>query len=398
MPAAKKYAKVNVAKLKLSEVHPVEYNARTITNEALTGLSASLETFGLLAFPVVNKTKTGYRIVGGHQRVDAMKQAGVEEAQFVVVEFDANTEKQANFALNNRAIQGEFVPTLTKALIDDIQAALGKDAPQFGDLRMDSLLKTIMRTMRPEVGVDDVEIAGKVDDDKEASVSKTTAVSRAGAFYKLGHHVLFCGKLSGKATLSGFPVERADAGLTYFASGSDVTDAYLDLWLGHMLGNVDGPIYVATSTDLLVQTQRRFVALEGHWSNTLLWYSPESRPEAQKAYRNIVIPVLYGWREGSTHYFCGKRDQGNVFKLKRAPRAGLPVEVMTKLLLNSTKAGGYVLDPNVGKGVSVIAAEKTNRRIVGYVGNAREMDAVRKRWVDFTQPPGTNWRTATPEL
>lgn len=394
---AKKYAQVTTIQLALADVHESSYNARTITNEAMMGLAASLEEFGVLAFPIVNKRADGYRIVGGHQRVEAMRRQGVEKATFIVVEFDDARERQANFALNNRVIQGEFVPELTKALLDEVNAAC-KDKPDFSALRFDVLLKSVTRSMKATEGVDNVETEGLIDDDMETAVAKTTAVSRQGSYYKLGDHVLFCGKLDGKSGLSGFPVERADAGFAHFAEKGNVTDSFVDVLVSALLNNVDGAIYIASDLLTAPILQGRFVACGGHWSQTLLWYANESRPSNTEAYRDITLPVLYGWREGSAHYWNGARDNGNVFTLKRAPKAAVPVEVLVRMLINSTKAGGTLFDPCVGKGASVIAAEKTKRKVVGYVWNAREMDAVRKRWTEFSKPPGTNWRSATSEL
>lgn len=401
MPPKPKYAAVKTVKLALADLKPAEYNARTITNEALVGLTASMEEFGLLAFPIVNKRNGSYRIVGGHQRVEALSRRGETHATCIVVEFDDAIERQANFALNNRAIQGSFIPELTKALLDELNAALGSDehsAAKFESLRFDSLLKQITRSMKPTDGVDNVENSGNTDDDQMPSVQKTSAFSRVGGYYQLGDHVLLCGKVDGKASLAGFPCEKADAAFTFLDVGGNAIAAYVDVLLMSILNNVDGPVYIGTKFDQLALVQRRFVALNGHWSNTLLFFSPASKGSIDEPYRDIVLPVLYGWREASPHYFCGKRDSGNVFKLKRAPKAALPVEVVTALLINSTKAGTYVFDPCVGMGASVIAAQKTGRKLIGYVSNARDMDSVRKRWAEFALPAGTNWKSATPEL
>lgn len=394
----KKYAQVTTVELPIDDIEAAPYNARTITNDAMLGLARSLEQFGLLAFPVVNKRKDGYRLVGGHQRLEALKRQGEATVRCVVVEFDDARERQANFALNNRTIQGEFIPEMTKALLDEIRASLGADAPDFSDLRFDLLLKTITRQMRGEDGVDNVESAGNVDDDTEVGVQKTSAVSKAGSYYRLGDHVLFCGKLEGKAGISGFKVDRADMGFTHFAERGNVTAAFVDVLLTSMLSNVDGAIYVAGTTDGMNLLVPHFTACGGHWSQNLIWYSPESRPSNSEAYRDVILPVLYGWREGSTHYWSGARDQGNVFTFKRVPKTALPVEVVVRILLNSSKAGGVIFDPCVGKGVSVIAAEKTKRKVIGHVWNAREMDAIRKRWTEFARPKGTNWRSATVEI
>jgi len=394
-----KYAKVRVETLPLDKLQAADYNPRSISNEAIGGLAHSMARLGVVEFPVINKRKDGYRIVGGHQRIEALKRAGETEVKCVIVEFDDAREREANLALNNRAIQGEFVPALTKALIEDVAKLLGPSgAVEMSELRLDSLAKQVLRDMRPTVGVDDVETAGNADDDDEVSIPRSASVSKLGQFYKIGNHVLYCGKMGGAASLQGFPVDRAEMGFTYAPMEKAMTPEFVDSWVASLVANVDGAIYLACASENLALVQRRFEALGGHWSNTLVWFSPESKADHADAYRAVAIPILYGWREGCAHYFCGQRDQGNVFKMKRAPKATLPVEVVTKLILNSSKQGSTILDPNVGKGATLIAAEKTKRNLIGYVWNARDMDAVRKRWCEFAMPNGTNWRSATPEI
>lgn len=397
--ATKKYASVTTATIPIADIEPASYNARLITQEALSGLARSMEEFGLLALPIVNKRPEGYRLVGGHQRVRVLKEEGKETVECVVVEFDDTTEKRANFTLNNRAIQGEFVPELTKALLDEIRRKTEGYRPEvFDDLRFDNLMRQIVKTTTPTKGVDDVESKGKTDDDAEPGISKSGADSKPGLFYKLGEHVLLCHRVTGGLSLKGFPVANPVMGFMRIAAKSAPSQEYVDAYLNNMLTLVHGPLYLATNFATLPMLHRRFKDLGGHWSNTLMWTHPSPVGSDSERYKNAAIPVLYGWMAGSSHYFCGARDQGNVFKLRRNPKAELPVEIAVRCLLNSTKAKDYVLDLDVGKGVTLIAAEKTNRRLIGYVATPRDMDAVRQRWAEFVHEPGVNWKAATPAL
>lgn len=399
-PLKENYAAVEIVRLKLDQLKPAEYNARTITQEALSGLSSSMEQFGLLAFPVVNKRLEGYRVVGGHKRIELLKQRGDTEVECVVVKFDDKQEQQANFALNNRAIQGTFVPELTKALLEQIKDALAQQGhePQdaFSELRFDALVKYINKNTKHVLGVDDVQVEGQIDEDDEPGVARTKPFSKSGVFYQLGKHVLYCGKLEGKGSLTGFGIENADAAFTFIAHNQNISAAYVDTYLAHVLANTNGPIYVATNFSVLALLQGRFESLGGHWSSTLVWFSPDAKPN-DESYREISIPVLYGWRETAPHSFFGGREQGNVFKLRRSQKAELPVELIVKCLLNSTMAGMFVLDVDVRRGASVIACEKTGRRLVGYANSPREADATRQRWAQFVHGKSVNWSSATPE-
>lgn len=114
MATKTKYARVTVRRFKIADLEDAPYNPRSATQRALAGLGKSLETFGLLALPVVNVSDGRNRIVGGHQRVKVLKAQGEKFIQGVAVEFNAAAERKANLTLNNEAIEGQFVPEMTK--------------------------------------------------------------------------------------------------------------------------------------------------------------------------------------------------------------------------------------------------------------------------------------------
>lgn len=95
-----------VKKMPLKNLKDNPRNPRTISDQALKGLITSLEEFGLIE-PIVYNKRTGF-IVGGHQRVKALRAAGYKEAQVLIVDFPEEKELLANLSLNNPKIQGEF--------------------------------------------------------------------------------------------------------------------------------------------------------------------------------------------------------------------------------------------------------------------------------------------------
>ena len=36
-------------------------------------------------------------------------------------------------------------------------------------------------------------------------------------------------------------------------------------------------------------------------------------------YQRQYEPILYGWKEGTDHFWCGARDQGDVWFIKKPP-------------------------------------------------------------------------------
>jgi len=121
--------------VKISSLKAAPYNPRQISGEALAGLSKSLERWGVVQEVVANK-RTGY-IVGGHQRVAALKKMGVKEVPVVWVDLDDVEEKALNVALNNPHISGEFDDTIA-GLLTEIRDGIGPD--DFESLMLDDLL------------------------------------------------------------------------------------------------------------------------------------------------------------------------------------------------------------------------------------------------------------------
>ena len=88
-----------IERKKLSDLKPASYNPRVISVSAKTGLSASLEKFGIVQ-PIVWNKRTG-NIVGGHQRCKVLIESSVEETDVVVVDLSDEEEIALNIALNN---------------------------------------------------------------------------------------------------------------------------------------------------------------------------------------------------------------------------------------------------------------------------------------------------------
>jgi ParB-like chromosome segregation protein Spo0J len=119
----KELGRVEIIRKKLSELRPSKYNPRRISPEAAQGLESSLDKFGLVE-PIVWNRRTR-RVVGGHQRLKALRKGGAKWTDVVVVDLPEIEEKTLNLALNNRALEGEFTPAV-EALLEEIRLASPK--------------------------------------------------------------------------------------------------------------------------------------------------------------------------------------------------------------------------------------------------------------------------------
>lgn len=116
------------AKVKRSQLQFAVYNPRSMTAAAFRKLCASVKRFGLVEPPVVN-VRTGYRVVGGHQRIratDKLLQYNPKTLKndylldIRLIDVDEPTEKALNVALNNPEMQAEFDLDLLQDLIGDM--------------------------------------------------------------------------------------------------------------------------------------------------------------------------------------------------------------------------------------------------------------------------------------
>lgn len=101
---------------KIDELTPAPYNPRKITKIELERLKRSLSEFGYVE-PVIWNKATGY-VVGGHQRLKALKELGIEEVECVVIDVPEDKEKALNIALNK--ISGDWDSDKVFEILDDL--------------------------------------------------------------------------------------------------------------------------------------------------------------------------------------------------------------------------------------------------------------------------------------
>ena len=120
------------------------------------------------------------------------------------------------------------------------------------------------------------------------------------------------------------------------------------------------------SSSELHTLQRAFAAAGGHWSTFVIW-AKNSFTLGRADYQRQYEPILYGWKDGNPHYWCGARDQGDVWLIDKPARNDLhptmkPVALVERAVRNSSRTGDIVLDPFAGSGSTLIACEKAGRR------------------------------------
>ena len=105
-------------------------------------------------------------------------------------------------------------------------------------------------------------------------------------------------------------------------------------------------------------------------------------------YQRQYEPILYGGRRGSDRYWCGARDQGDVWFIDKPARNDLhptmkPVALVERAIRNSSKSRDIVLDSFGGSGSTLIACEKTGRQARLVELDPKYCDVIVQRWQDW---------------
>lgn len=145
-----------------------------------------------------------------------------------------------------------------------------------------------------------------------------------------------------------------------------------------------GAVYICMSSSELHTLQRAFARAGGHWSTFVIW-AKNTFTLGRSDYQRQYEPMLYGWKEGVDHYWCGARDQGDVWFVDKPARNELhptmkPVELVERAIRNSSKSRDIVLDPFGGSGTTLIAAERTGRQARLVEMDPAYCDVIVERW------------------
>jgi DNA modification methylase len=76
--------------------------------------------------------------------------------------------------------------------------------------------------------------------------------------------------------------------------------------------------------------------------------------------------ILYGWKEDGAHYFTDDRTQTSIFEVDKPHVSDLhpttkPVELVARMIANSSRAGEIIYDPFLGSGTTLVAAQQLGR-------------------------------------
>lgn len=397
----------------IDDLKETEHNPRQISKKEFEKLKTSLKEdpeFLEAREIVVDENLT---ILGGHQRVKALKNLGKSKIEVKQV-LGWSTEKKRRFVIKDNIQNGEWD-------MDEL-------ANNWDDLPL-------------EEWIDEVKPYKEIIEDEPAPVDEENTYSIVGDIYQLGEHRIFCGSF------------EDDAGVRELFGNKKATCTFTDPPY-----NVD---YVGKTKDALTikndaKTREEFVdflsrafdvvakytetgggviswmsdfELFSLWDaykqnginfkQTILWVK-DHFVMGRKDYQFQYEPALYGIDEGSYDKestedegesmvgiyarnggkFQANRKISNTWFFERPSASKFhptmkPVGLCAKGILSLSSEGDIVFDPFSGSGSTLIACEQTGRRCYGCEIDPKYVDVIRKRYWKFKTGSEEGWQDGT---
>lgn len=426
---------LTIEQVNIGELRPAEYNPRKWDQNAITQLTESIKSFGLIDPIIVNgaKDRKGI-IIGGHFRYHVARSLGYTQVPVVYLDIpDVNREQELNLRLNKN--QGAFDLDLLVNMGEDLLLKVG-----FQSQEMDKMF-----------GLGD-EDEDEFDPD-EALRGISQPKSKRGDIYALGRHKLMCGDATSPEDVKKLMLDlKAQMVFTdppynvdYVGKTKDSLKIENDKmnpeqfkdFIGKAIKNIidhcDGVFYICMSSKELASSKDVFEQNGGHWQGFIIWVK-NTFVLGRNDWQNQYEPILYGWNKGLVnHYFAGFRDEGNVWQnletlkptfdgQKTTIKLGdhhleifgqvdgrvckkkdcvdiwhekkpskstehptmKPIKLVIKAIKASSKRDDIVLDLFGGSGSTLIAAEQVDRTCHMMELDEKYVDVIISRWEKLT--------------
>jgi len=402
---------MNTITVKISEVKNNPNNPRVIKDDKFEKLVNSIKEFPkmLEIRPIV--VNDDMIVLGGNMRLKACKAAGLKEVPIIKAS-ELTEDEQKQFIIKDNVSGGEWDWEMLKTEWDAEQLdEWGLDVPDF----------------EPE------KVLEAEEDDFDATPPEEP-FTVLGDLYEIGEHRLLCGDSTDSDQVAKLMNgEKADmvmtdppynvayeggTGLTIMNDEMDNDSFYTFLLLFYKafsdVTKQGGAWYVWHADSEGVNFRKAFTESGLLLKQCLIWVK-NALVMGRQDYHWKHEPCLYGWKEGSAHYFTDDRtkttvieDKLDIKKLKKDELVKLLSEVMSDktkstiihhdkplrntehptmkpilllapLIENSSKTGWIVADPFLGSGSTMVASHQLKRKCYGMELDPKYCDVIVKR-------------------
>ncbi len=420
---------------RVEELLPYAKNARTHSPAQVQEIVNSMKAFGWTNPILIDEHD---QIIAGHGRLLAAQRLKLKKVPCIILEGLTEEQRKAYVIADNKLA--------TNAGWDLALLASELKSLEISGFQID-LLGFSKGELKDLIGADAPTRTGLTADDDAPPIGP--AVSRLGDVWLCGRHRVMCGdstQLEHMQTLVPAPElvdlmwtdppynvnYQGDAGTI---ANDDLKPEDFEKLLERAFRNAckvmrGGAVAYCAHADSEREVFSRTFASEFKLAQVLIWVK-HSAALSRQDYNWKHEPILYGWKEGGAHYFCGdfsrttvideerdlrkmKREElefyaqqlltlipTTVQRFDRPAKSVLhptmkPVALVQQLLRNSALEGQSVLDPFGGSGTTMIAAEKEGLSARLLELEPRYADVIVRRWEEFTGKRAVHQTTGVP--
>ncbi len=388
---------MNIQTIRIDKLIPATYNPRKDlkpNDPEYIKIKNSIENFGFVNPLIINKDMT---VIGGHQRLKVLKELGFIELECIVVDLDKTNEKALNIALNK--IQGDWDEEKLEELLQELKLQnFDTNLTGFDFDEVDEMLKDMNGSKE-----DDFDIDSAYEEIEEP-------ITKPGDIWILGKHRLMCGNSTQKEDVMRLmDKQKADMLLTdppynvdYVGKTVDalkiandnMNDSQFYEFLKQAFMNMfdvtreGASIYVFHADTEGLNFRKAFKDAGFKLAECLIW-KKDCFVMGRQDYQWQHEPILYGWKEGAAHYFINDRTQSTILECDRPKQSALhptmkPIDLIARLVKNSSKENDIILDLFGGSGSTIITAEQLNRSCYSMELDPKYCDVIVKRWETLT--------------
>ena len=375
----------------IDSLNPNPKNPNKHPDSQIELLSKNIKYLGW-RHPITVSKRSGF-IVAGHGRLMAAKKLGVQIVPVDYQEFNSDADEIAVLVADNRLAElSETSEEDLKNILSELDGKIEIDLTGFSDAEVEQLLRDINTDVL----------------DEDVPEVPTEPISKFGDIFEFGSHRLMCGDSTDSEQVKKLmadeianmvftdPPYNVDYGSDERKIENDNLGSEFPQFLEKVIKNIfsfsSGAIYICMSSSEIDSLQSTFKRLGGHWSTFIIW-AKDTFTLGRSDYHRQYEPILYGWKEGVSHYFCGDRSQGDVWEFAKPKKNDVhptmkPVELCQRAVLNSSKPNDIVLDLFGGSGSTLIACEQSSRKCRMMEFEPKYCDVILKRFLALNPNAG----------
>lgn len=374
-----------ITMMSLTDLKAYDNNPRK-NDSAVDAVANSIREFGFKVPVIIDSNNI---IVCGHTRVKAAKKLGMEEVPCIVADDLTDDQIKAFRLADNKT--SELAEWDLDKLSEELKF-IDMDMLQFGFEDLEAQLER-----------DVLE-----DDFDESEELSETPYARRGDVFVLGKHRLMCGDSTieedVKSLVDGNVMDMVFTDPPYNvdyegAAGKIQNDRQEDGkfydFLLKAFSNMNaalkegGAIYVCHADTEGINFRTAFKNAGFKLAECLVWVK-NALVLGRQDYHWRHEPILYGWKEGASHYFVDDRTQDTVWEYDKPTVSKLhptmkPLELIGKALKNSSRKGEKILDLFGGSGSTMIACEQIDRASYLMELDEKYVDVIVKRYLRYIQ-------------